>query len=292
MGKDAKEANLRRRGEVAGLVQRMTWWASVGLRPRGASQRRGQACQALSQRAFARDSGRTGATTHYNSARGGRSGRRDSGSQSPQFGQADGTDQPTPKATSSVPRHRSIQSLTAIWIPRHKRKPKWTCRRRATAGVGQKGCRCTGDRAGVVGGNRRRRVNPDTNGETVPTTRRPGPEIDWGRDEHEKGSRNLTHLACRASILAVRPCRMRMGNVGGGAMRRANGKRKGGNTAPRQCVCQRPSKRAIKRPPLAKTDWTKGTRHKINRQGRVTLDGTRRRGNRRRMGSDRDLLRL
>lgn len=159
---------------------------------------------------------------------------------------------------------------------------------------GQKGCRLYGgDRAGVVGGNRRRRVNPDTNGETVPTNAPAGPGNRRGKKRtHEKGSRNLTHLACRASILAAWPCRMRMGNVGGGAMRRANGSEKGGNAAPILCVCQRPFESNQETEPPWPRPTKKRYEDKINRQGKVTLDGTRRRGNRRRMGSDRDLLRL
>lgn len=154
-----------------------------------------------------------------------------------------------PQGGVKLPRHRSVQSRIAIWIPRHKRKLKWTCRRCATARVGRKAADVRGDRAGVVGGNRRRRVNPDTNGETVPTTRRPGPGIDGGRDEHEKGSRNLTHLACRASILAARPCRMRMGNVGGGAMRRANGSEK--EETPRlDCACASARRKSNQETPL------------------------------------------
>lgn len=124
------------------------------------------------------------------------------------------------RTTPSFPRHRPIQPSAGRWIPRHKTNSR-TCRWSATGGVGRADADVRGDRKGaLVGGNRRRPVNPNTNEKlfSARAVTRRGRASDWARNDTRKVSwkldlPNVSRVCCRCE-----PCRMRMGNVGGGEM--------------------------------------------------------------------------
>ena len=135
------------------------------------------------------------------------------------------------RATPSSPRHRSIRALIKAWIARHKGKLRRISTKRDGPGWVE-GCRCTGDRAdraGVVGGN----IGAEPRARnSSPTGGRQG----LGRND-TKVSGNLDSPSVSRVYFGCEPCRMRMGNVGGGARRRAKRERKkGGNTALRLCA--------------------------------------------------------
>lgn len=73
---------------------------------------------------------------------------------------------------------------------------------------GQSGCRCTG-RGALVGGNRRRPVNPDTNEKLfsarAATRRVRAGDGKQGQHTKKKYLGTLTYLTCRASVVAASP---------------------------------------------------------------------------------------
>ena len=122
---------------------------------------------------------------------------------------------------------------------------------------GQSGCRCTG-RGALVGGNRRRPVNPDTN-EKLFSARAATRRVragDGKQGQHtKKVSRNVdlpnvSRVCCRCE-----PGWMRMGNVGGGEMSvRGEAKRRAGGSEKeetRRLDCARQSRCNQEKPRLA-----------------------------------------
>lgn len=125
-----------------------------------------------------------------------------------------------------------------------------------------------------MGGNRRRPVNPDTNEKLfsalAATREGPGWRRGRGRGRHtkkvsrERDLPNVSRVCCRCE-----PCRVRMGNVGGGEMSvrgEATGgrERKGGNTPLRLCAPEQMQSRKAPARDSKKVQgriWQPGKRH-------------------------------
>lgn len=131
-----------------------------------------------------------------------------------------------------------------------------------------------------MGGNRRRPVNPDTNEKLFSArdcdAEGPGWRRGRGRGRHtkkvsrERDLPNVSRVCCRCE-----PCRVRMGNVGGGEMSvRGEAKRRAGGSEKeetRRLDCARQSRCNQEKPRLATRKRYKAG---FGSQGSVTLDGT------------------